>query len=148
MRVEVDQSGKIGDTKVPTVLAFSNGQQYAIFISATIKRQCVHYLRKNGKKGNTLYIKFFSTALYFLLREQIKKLERIVIDLEYPGHEAKIKQHILNLFRRRGITNIANKIEFALIGKKSNAHICGLQVYNGLRKAEKIITYDEMIDEF
>ena len=37
MKVEVDQSGKIGDTKVPTVLAFSNGKKVAILIPAKAK---------------------------------------------------------------------------------------------------------------
>jgi hypothetical protein len=30
MRIEVDQSGKIGDTRVPTVMAFSNDESCAI----------------------------------------------------------------------------------------------------------------------
>lgn len=45
MRVEVDQSGKIGDTKVPTVLAFSNGRSFAVLIPAIVKRECLKRLR-------------------------------------------------------------------------------------------------------
>ena len=37
MRVEVDQSDKTGDTKVPTVLAFVNDESYAILIPATVR---------------------------------------------------------------------------------------------------------------
>jgi len=56
MRVEVDQSGKIGDTRVPTVLAFSDGNTYAIVIPAKVKRKCVHRLRRRGEAGTTLWL--------------------------------------------------------------------------------------------
>ena len=56
MRVEVDQSGKIGDTKVATVLAFSNEEHFTILIPATVKRACLQRLRKRGKSGATLYL--------------------------------------------------------------------------------------------
>ena len=87
MRVEVDQSGKIGDTKVATVLAFSNGITHTILIPATVKRECVLWLRERGRKGTSMYVGLFSVALFLLLVKNIKSLKQIVIDIEYPGHE-------------------------------------------------------------
>lgn len=43
--VEVDQSGKIGDTKVHTVLAFSNSYGFSILIPANVKRECIKIQR-------------------------------------------------------------------------------------------------------
>lgn len=39
-----DQSGKIGDTRVHTVLAYSDTESYAILIPASVKRDCVQKL--------------------------------------------------------------------------------------------------------
>lgn len=38
MQIEIDQSGKIEDTRKDTVLAFSNGKNYSILIPAEVKR--------------------------------------------------------------------------------------------------------------
>jgi len=103
MRVEVDQSGKIGDTKIPTVLALSNGKRYSILIPTSVKRDCVQWLRskRNGKLETRIYIKLFSVGLFLLLRKHIKALEQVVIDIEYPGHEAQIKEQLLKLVPAR-----------------------------------------------
>ncbi len=52
--VEVDQSGKIGETDKPTVLAFAGGKERAILIPAGVKRQIISQLRQLGK-GDALY---------------------------------------------------------------------------------------------
>jgi hypothetical protein len=44
--IEVDQSGKIEDTRVDTVIAFSNGLSGTILIPAVVKRVCIRALRK------------------------------------------------------------------------------------------------------
>lgn len=54
MQIEVDQSGKIGDTKVPTVLAFSNEDSHSILIPATVKRECLGFLRVHYRKLNQI----------------------------------------------------------------------------------------------
>ncbi len=56
MKVEVDQSGKIGDTKIPTVLAFSNGKKLSILIPAKVKRECILRLREKRKLETRLYM--------------------------------------------------------------------------------------------
>jgi len=144
MRVEVDQSGKIGDTKVPTALAFSNGKRYSIFIPATIKRESIQILRDGRKLDTRLYIQLFSVGLYLLLKNDFTKLEHVTIDLEYPGHEAKIKEHLMNLLRRADISVLATQISFERVGKKSPAHQLALAVYSGKAVPNKTITAKDL----
>jgi hypothetical protein len=148
MHIEVDQSGKIGDTRVPTVLAFSNAESCAILIPASVKRACIRYLRQHKKAGTTLYLQLFSTGLYLLLKESLLQNCRITIDIEYPGHSAKVKEHLLNLLHRANIAGIEENIQFAYIGKKSNAHARAYEVFVGLRQADRTISYQEVITEF
>ncbi len=148
MRVEVDQSGKIGDTRVPTVLAFSDGESYAIMIPATVKRKCLHKLRQTGEAGTTLYLKLFIIGLYLLLKEHTRDITYVTIDVEYPGHEAKIKEHLLNLLRRAGITASEANFGFQYIGKKSKAHDKALSVFTGATRPDKTISFREIVREF
>jgi len=148
MKVEVDQSGKIVDTKVPTVLAFSNGKQYTILIPSTVKRECIQSLRGRNKLEKRLYIQLFSVCLYLLLRKDALKLNQITIDIEYPGHESKIKEHLINLFLRTGIRISPAKIHFDLIGKKANVHTLALGAFKGRSKPNKTIRLDEILREF
>ncbi|NOH04767.1 MAG: hypothetical protein HND47_23755 [Chloroflexi bacterium] len=148
MRVEIDQSGKIGDTKVPTVLAFSNGQKYAILIPTTTKRKSLEKLRRQGRSGRFLYSKLFAVGLYLLLKEHIHQLSELVIDVEYPGWNAEIKLYLLNMLRRRGVTFDTSKIHFRHIGKKSRAHAKAIAVYKKMEEADKTITLDEILTEY
>lgn len=148
MRVEIDQSGKIGDTKVPTVLAFSNGKKYAVLIPATTKRKCLDKLRRQGRSGRFLYSKLFAIGLYLLLKDHIRRLKELMIDVEYPGWNAEIKLYLLNMLRRRGIEFDPNKIHFRHIGKKSRAHAKAIAVYKRIEKADKTINFDEILAEY
>jgi hypothetical protein len=133
MKVEVDQSGKIGDTKVPPVLAFSNGKEYAILIPATVKRECLLRLRATTQSGKTLYLRLFAVGLYLLLKDHIKEFSQITIDLEYPGRNAEIKLYLMNLLNRR---------------RKSNAHNKALAVYQKIQRPNKQIVLSQILDEF
>ncbi len=148
MKVEVDQSGKIGDTKVPTVLAFSNGKKLSILIPATVKRECILRLREKQKLETRLYIQLFAVGLYLLLKKDIKNLEQIVIDFEYPGHESKIKEHLINLFQRAGIKISRAKIHFGFVRKKSNAHKLAIETFKGNAKPHLIVHVDDILGEF
>jgi hypothetical protein len=148
MKVDIDQSGKIGDTKVPTVLAFSNGKHAAILIPATVKRECVQLLRGKRKMETRLYIQMFSVGLFLLLKDHLRFLTQVTIDAEYPGHELMIKEHLINLFRRAGINFAPERIQFGNVGKKSNAHIVALATFKGEQFPDKIVNANEIIKEF
>ncbi|MFQ5855163.1 MAG: hypothetical protein ACE5LU_05925 [Anaerolineae bacterium] len=150
MHVEVDQSGKIGDTKVPTVLAFSNSESYAILIPATVKRDSLRALRQQGKSGTTLYLEVFAIGLYLLLKDHIRKFSLVTIDIEYPGHSDKIKEHLLYLLRRAEVSIEADQIRFALIyqgGKKPRAHDRAYYTYRGEMAPDRVITLEELLNE-
>ena len=148
MKVEIDQSGKIGDTKVPTVLAFSNGENYAILIPATVKRKCVLELRKRGKQTDSFYIQLFSVCLYLLLKNHASQLTQAIVDFEYPGHDLQIRQQVLHLMKRSKIAHSRFSMSFDHVGKKSRAHQKAWNVYNRIERPNKVIRFREIMKEF
>src|SRR3712207_1977144 len=108
--VEVDQSIKFENTKRDTVLAFSNAITFTMLIQASVKRDCVTLLRKKITSGSTLYTQLFATCLFLLLRNYINQMSMVIIDGEYTGKEAQIKQHLLHLFRNRGYSVSSHQI--------------------------------------
>jgi hypothetical protein len=148
MHIEVDQSGKIGDTKVPTVLAFSNADHCSLLIPATVKRTCLNILRQRGKSGTTLYMQLFAVGLYLLLKDHICDLDQIVIDEEYPGRNNEIKLYLLNLLWRSGSTVSSAVVQFHNIGKKSRAHHWALTVFTRAAAPNRIVKVDEILSEF
>ncbi len=87
MNVEVDQSGKIGNTSEDTVVAFSNDISFAVLIPRKAKQDYVKRLRAKGVSLEMIYFRLFSVALYFLLRRHVKPTTYILVDIEYPGRE-------------------------------------------------------------
>jgi hypothetical protein len=148
--VEVDQSGKIGDTKVPTVLAFSNDKKRAILIPATVKRACLRALRKAGK-GEALYYLLFATGLFLLLKDDMEAIQRVTIDIEYRNKEARIREHLLNLLQRAGKKVAAHQIQFDRIhrgGKKPAAHDKAYYTYRRALKPDRVIGLADLLEEF
>lgn len=148
MQVEVDQSGKIGKTNEDTVLAFSNGRRFAILIPSQVKQECVKALRQRGFSPQSTYLRLFVVCLYFLLRNYIVEVDLILIDVEYPGKNAQIKEHLLNFLRRSGIEVGKHKISFSHIGKKSNAHQIALDTFRGKLKADLVLSVEDILGEF
>lgn len=150
MRIEVDQSGKIGDTKVPTVLAFSNGKEKAILIPATVKRACLRELRRLGK-GAGIYYLMFATGLFLLLKDDIENVDQVTIDVEYRKKDAVIREHLINLLQRAGRRVDASQIQFDLIhrgGKKPRSHDKAYYTYRGELEPDRKITTAEILREF
>ncbi|MBM4466294.1 MAG: hypothetical protein FJ014_12195 [Chloroflexi bacterium] len=148
MHVQVDQSVKIGDTKDPTVLAFSDTESFSILIPARVKRACLRELRGWGKSGTTLYLQLFAAALFLLLKGHLDRITLITIDLEYPGHSPDIKEHLLNLFARAGFSVSGEMIRFQRIGKRSPAHDKALYTLRGELRPDRTITTEELLAQF
>jgi hypothetical protein len=148
MKVEVDQSGRIDNTQVATILAFSNSVQYTVLIPATVKRNCTLLLKKWGAYTSSTYLQFFTIGLYFLLRQHIAKANQVVIDVEFFSKDHLIKEHLLNLFARRGQKINPDKISFGYIGKKSPAHFLSLQTYRKQKKPNLVLTQRQILQEF
>jgi uncharacterized membrane-anchored protein YjiN (DUF445 family) len=148
MQVEVDQSGKVENSRMATVLAFANGKRRAISIPATVKRKSIRELRQRGQKGSSFYYQIFATGLYLLLKDDITRINRLIVDVEYRRKDAIIREHLLNLFRRAGKKVDADQIQFARITKKSPAHRAAIQVLRGQKKPEHTVTIEELLKEF
>jgi hypothetical protein len=148
MHIEVDQSGKIEDTASNTVLAFANGASFVILIPAREKRLCLQALRARGKTGKSIYRLLFATALFFLLKDAIARRSVVTIDIEYQGHDAGIKEHLLNLLRRANTAVDAHQIRFAYIGKKSPAHTKAYDVQRGRAEPNRVVSAEELLGEF
>lgn len=146
-RVEIDQSGKLEDTRVATVVALSDGIHRSVLIPARVKRECIAVLRAQGRAVPTALARLFATALYFLLRDQAREIALAIVDVEYTGHDREIKQHLLNLLRRSGRPISADRISFQHIGKKSPAHRLAIETLRGERPPDRLVSLEELLAE-
>jgi len=125
MRYQIDQSGKVEDTRKLTIVAFANGKVKSLKISAVEKRKLVKAMRELDYPKKTFIYKIFAGLIFLLIRDE--QAQELVIDKEYPGHEDTIKNVLLHLFRKEN--KDAPNITFGLIGKKSAAHEAALAVF-------------------
>lgn len=146
--VEVDQSGRIEFTKHDTVLAFSDGISYSILIPRGVKRNSINELRQQGLSGTTFYPRLFATGLFLLLRDHIDQLAQITIDVEFPGKDSQIKEHLMNLLRRSGHRIRARQIDFRPVGKQSPAHKLALATFRGETEPDVTISEADLLEEF
>jgi hypothetical protein len=78
MWVEIDQSGKVERTQVPSALAFaSQDKQFTLFVSANAKREVLADLRQRrvGRKTKQ-HILVFATLVYLLVKDYLDQIER------------------------------------------------------------------------
>jgi hypothetical protein len=145
MHIEIDQSGKIENTQVPTVLAFSNHTAYTIFISAGLKRTCVHFLRSRYRQPTSLYFRIFAAGLFLLLEEWANQLDAVLIDTEYQGKEGMIKALLLSHLehQRPDISDLP--IRFGYVGKRSPVHHVAIATFRGQRPPDRVIGEEELL---
>ena len=141
MHIEVDQSGKIEQLNMNSVIAFSNKNQYSVLISKEVKREV--YKIYKGKVKELRY-RLFCVGVYFCLKEYIREKELITICCEYAGKENLIKSFLLGYLRKDYPAVDPKIIRFGMIGKKSNAHAVAIDVYRGNRRPNKILSLSEV----
>ena len=142
-RVEVDQSIKIEDTGA-TVLAFANGLNFAIQIPAGVKLAGIKVLRDQARKPGVAHRLLFAASLFLLLRDHLDRVERVVIDVEYEGHEAEIGAFLLRFIWKVHPLFEPWRIEFGLVGKSSPAHRKAEAVRRGKDRNYRRITEAEL----
>ena len=125
---QIDQSGKVEDTAINTVVACSNGKQYALLVTAKDKRRLQENFRRNGV-GRLFMIFTFATLIHLLIRKANIKDNKIFVDIEYQGHTKTIEDIVSRL-------NEDVDIRWKLVGKSSNAHEVAIQTKRGKRKAD------------
>lgn len=138
MKYQIDQSGKIENTGVQTVLAVSNHTVYTVAIPAKVKRQFQEICRRNGLTRLYVYI-LFAIGVHALI-VKLKTRSNIIIDTEYPGKEKLIKD-LIEIFMGKQKTNI----DFARIGNKPKVHYAAHDVYTQKKKADKTISFQETL---
>lgn len=125
MVVEVDQSGRVEDLAMGTAVAFSNGSNGAVYISAGEKRQIVYLLKRNPHYSLNFAALFFAILVFIVLEN--KEFPKIVIDEEYSGKEEFIKDVIVKYCKRFG--GKAPSVNFGNIGKLAPAHRLAWKVH-------------------
>ena len=146
MELEIDQSVKIEDTAHDTVLAFSNDVQRAILIPAAVKREALAYLREHGKSRKVSVLMVFAAGLFLLLRDVAESIALAVIDQEYIGHEALIKDRLLRRLRAEGLHVYPDMFAFGCVGKRSRAHYLALAVHRDEVKPNHRVTLEELLE--
>lgn len=141
MKIEIDQSWKIEKTNKATVLAFSNKKSFALKIPSKIKRQLQEMFRRQGQPTLFVY-RTFAAGIFLLIKDHLKKITYIVIDIEYPGKEPLIKEILLELLRKYKLKE--PEIAFKRIGEKPKVHYAAHNVFTGKKKADKIVSFEEL----
>lgn len=144
MRIEIDQSGKVEDTQKLTVVCFSNGKAKTLLISAKEKRKVLIIMREIDRPYKNFVFRIFSGLMFLLIKNE--KIDSLVIDREYPGHEGVIRNILLSLFDKNKIKS--PKVSFGQIGKKSKAHQEAIAVFQGKRKPDVIVKANDVLDIF
>ena len=144
MKYQIDQSGKIEDTNKLTIVAFANGKTRTLKISGVEKQKLIRSIRVLDYPKKTFIYKIFSGLIFLLLNDQ--KVEEVIIDREYPGHEATVKVILTQLFTKFGKKK--PEIEFTEITKKSLAHKIALETFRGKRKPDLVVKAEEVLRLF
>ena len=140
MKIEVDQSGKIEQTDMDTVVAFSNNHQYAVLLPKELKRRLI----SKYKKEKQIILKLFIICVYYTIKDYLHQLETIVIDNEYEGKQNYIKSLLLDFIRKDYRDFDKNLIRIAHITKKSKAHEVAANVKRGFAKPQKILSENDI----
>jgi len=146
--VEVDQSGKVEDTKEDTVLAFANGMRFSVLIPATVKRDCIRILRRRGLSPKTFYLQIFAVGLFFLLKDHVANLSHVIIDREYLGKDKDIRRYLMNLLFRSKYKVEAEQFHFGHIGKGSTAHRLAIDTLRGKGEPNLKLNLEDILRQF
>ncbi|MFA5103424.1 MAG: hypothetical protein WC525_09765 [Candidatus Thermoplasmatota archaeon] len=148
MKLFIDQSGKVEDTRHDTVVAFSNGKTGSVIIHASEKRKIQSYFR-HAQKPHMFIYKTFAALIFLLLKEEKMKSLDIHIDREYWGKESVVKDHLLRIIRKQKKFDFeSSNISFCLVGKKHACHIIAVSVLRKKIKAGKRIMEKDVLQLF
>src|SRR3990172_4276102 len=99
MKIEIDQSGRIEYTSKLTVVAYSNGVNKSLLITAKDKRKIQAIYRRIGQP-RLFAQKVFAVAIFALIKNNLGRIDQIIIDREYTGYDSFIKQLIFEVAKR------------------------------------------------
>lgn len=67
---QIDQSGKVEDTKKLTIVAFANGKIKSLKISAVEKRKLIKAMRELDRPRKIFIFKIFAALIYLLFKNE------------------------------------------------------------------------------
>ncbi len=145
MRIYIDQSSKLEYTSKDTALAYSNTKQKGLLIKADDKREIQELFRRAGKPYIFIY-KTFAILIYLLIKDDLNRIQSIVIDQEYQGREPLIKDFIFQIIRKKSKKIIEKEfIDFERIGRKNMAHRKAINIYQEKIKPDMIVGYKDVL---
>lgn len=135
MKYQIDQSGKVEDTNKLTIVAFANGKTKTLLITAVEKRKLLIAMRAISPPKKTFIYKIFAGLIFLLIKNE--KIDALIIDREYPGHEALIRSILTVLFCKTH--RDAPEIDFGEISRASKAHKIAIETFHNKRKPDMLI---------
>ncbi|TSC91653.1 MAG: Uncharacterized protein CEN92_235 [Candidatus Berkelbacteria bacterium Licking1014_96] len=144
MKIEIDQSGRIEDTSKLSVVAYSNDHHKSLLITARDKKTIQVVFRKMGQPKLFVY-KLFAVAIFVLIKNELKRIDQIIIDREYTGYENLIKQLIFEIAERNKKEIEKDIIHFHSIGRRCNAHGVSIKAYR-MRRADIRLSAKEFFE--
>lgn len=138
---EIDQSGKIEQTNKDTVIAYSNGSQYAVVIPRRLKRRLQEVFRLHGFTSLFIYY-LFSVGIFYLL-QSLKQKSSVIVDTEYPGNERLILQFVKMLLEANRVPT--HDVTFGRIGNRPPAHYAAKDVFDKKKKPDRVLQIVDFI---
>lgn len=142
MKYQIDQSGKIEQTRRNSVVALTNGKNMTILLKKKEKRKLQEFFKSAKQQRYFPYLTF--AVLVAIIINGLKLKQKVVIDKEYFGNEQFIEEHILLYLQILG-TKTFPVIEFGHVGKLSNAHQLAYLVAVEKKKPNFVINSEEVI---
>ncbi len=125
MIIEIDQSGKIEETAKDTVIAFADNAKKTTYRSILLpkreKRKLQRFFRDIGIPHSYNY-QVFATLVFLIIRPYLHRLDRVIIDTEYPGKDILIRKLIVEKIRATYQSFDPTTVVFQQVGKGSLAH--------------------------
>lgn len=135
----MDQSGKIDQTSLDTVIALTNGIKYTLLFKKRDKRVVEKEFRKR-KLQKIFMVIIFANLVAFVIKNS-KSKKSVLIDTEYTGHNKFIEKII-----QERLGNKCPKIKFGFVGKESKSDELAKKVARKKIKPDYIITASEVLD--
>lgn len=126
VKIEIDQSGRVEYTSVPTVVADSLGN--SILLTA-IDKQLIQKIYRNMGKSRRFVIRIFALLVSLIIVKSYQKTNIYHVDTEYLGKEVEIKAEMFRFLRKLKCPLVRDKVSFVHIGKKSKAHFNAYRHY-------------------
>ncbi len=142
MAFQIDQSGKIEQTSLDTIIALSNSKKYCVVLKRRTKRLLQEEFRLRKKPRMFIFDTFCALLAIILLK--VKPASSVFIDKEYFGNEDLIKARILEFINKLSKSDSIPEIEFILVGKSSPAHLLAAKVGKKEVKPDKVVTLEEI----